>query len=188
MAAAGCGGKQLRLHACTELIFSIVCLPCCRLLNLQEKDRAKFGPEYGDRFCMLQLVGRHEMDKVQLQHESEQSVQKNVSHNGVNGVSAGLNGLNAAALALQALAAANPALLLSQNPWLAQHMQQQLLMHQGAPTGNQLQNPFAANVHAQQQASMPGLEAAQLAAQHLAAGQHLGGAGEGRANATCTFG
>jgi hypothetical protein len=23
----------------------------------QEKDRAKFGPEYGDRFCMLQLVG-----------------------------------------------------------------------------------------------------------------------------------
>jgi hypothetical protein len=37
----------------------------------QEKDRAKFGPEYGDRFCMLQLVGRHEMDKVQLQHESE---------------------------------------------------------------------------------------------------------------------
>jgi hypothetical protein len=42
---------------------------------LQEKDRAKFGPEYGDRFCMLQLVGRHEMDKVQLQHESE-TVQK----------------------------------------------------------------------------------------------------------------
>jgi hypothetical protein len=39
--------------------------------HLQEKDRAKFGPEYGDRFCMLQLVGRHEMDKVQLQHESE---------------------------------------------------------------------------------------------------------------------
>lgn len=50
---------------------------CLLLLasNLQEKDRAKFGPEYGDRFCMLQLVGRHEMDKVQLQHESE-TVQK----------------------------------------------------------------------------------------------------------------
>ena len=36
-----------------------------------EKDRAKFGPEYGDRFCMLQLVGRHEMDKVTLQRESD---------------------------------------------------------------------------------------------------------------------
>jgi hypothetical protein len=44
---------------------------CCNVFCLQEKDRAKFGPEYGDRFCMLQLVGRHEMDKVQLQHESE---------------------------------------------------------------------------------------------------------------------
>lgn len=50
-------------------------LPSTRLVCLQEKDRAKFGPEYGDRFCMLQLVGRHEMDKVQLQHESE-TVQK----------------------------------------------------------------------------------------------------------------
>jgi hypothetical protein len=59
-----------------------LCLSQCPLLltaaalravlpPLQEKDRAKFGPEYGDRFCMLQLVGRHEMDKVQLQHESE---------------------------------------------------------------------------------------------------------------------
>lgn len=144
---------------------------------MQEKDRAKFGPEYGDRFCMLQLVGRHEMDKVQLQHESE-AVQKNGT-NGMNGVSAGLNGLNAAALALQALAAANPALLLSQNPWLAQHMQQQLLngMPQGTPTGAPLQNPFGANMHAQQQGSMPVIEAAHLA-QQLAAGQHLGGAGE----------
>jgi hypothetical protein len=44
---------------------------CC----LQEKDRAKFGPEYGDRFCMLQLVGRHEMDKVVLQRENEQNKQ-----------------------------------------------------------------------------------------------------------------
>lgn len=35
-----------------------------------EKDRAKFGPEYGDRFCMLQLIGRHEMDKVSLQKEN----------------------------------------------------------------------------------------------------------------------
>lgn len=46
-------------------------MPVVATSPLQEKDRAKFGPEYGDRFCMLQLVGRHEMDKVQLQHESE---------------------------------------------------------------------------------------------------------------------
>ena len=41
-----------------------------------EKDRAKFGPEYGDRFCMLQLVGRHEMDKVTLQRESDMNSSK----------------------------------------------------------------------------------------------------------------
>jgi hypothetical protein len=40
-------------------------------VRAMDKDRAKFGPEYGDRFCMLQLVGRHEMDKVTLQRESE---------------------------------------------------------------------------------------------------------------------
>jgi epithelial splicing regulatory protein 1/2 len=40
-------------------------------VRAMEKDRAKFGPEYGDRFCMLQLVGRHEMDKVALQREGE---------------------------------------------------------------------------------------------------------------------
>ncbi len=34
-------------------------------VRAMEKDRAKFGPEYGDRFCMLQLVGRHEMEKVE---------------------------------------------------------------------------------------------------------------------------
>lgn len=40
-------------------------------VRAMEKDRAKFGPEYGERFCMLQLVGRHEMDKVQLQREGD---------------------------------------------------------------------------------------------------------------------
>lgn len=40
-------------------------------VRAMEKDRAKFGPEYGDRFCMLQLVGRHEMEKVTLQRESD---------------------------------------------------------------------------------------------------------------------
>lgn len=42
-------------------------------VKAMERDRAKFGPEYGDRYCMLQLVGRHEMDKVQLQRESDAS-------------------------------------------------------------------------------------------------------------------
>ena len=110
--------------------------------------------------------------------------------NGLNGMSAGmngLNGLNAAALALQALAAANPALLLSQNPWLASQMQ--LLGGMpgvaGAQTsaGPQLaHNPFGANMGAaqQQQGNMPVMDAAQFAAaQQLAAGQHLNGtAGE----------
>lgn len=40
-------------------------------VKAMERDRAKFGPEYGDRYCMLQLVGRHEMDKVQLQREND---------------------------------------------------------------------------------------------------------------------
>ena len=45
-------------------------------VRAMEKDRAKFGPEYGDRFCMLQLVGRHEMDKVTLQKENETNANK----------------------------------------------------------------------------------------------------------------
>lgn len=45
-------------------------------VRAMEKDRAKFGPEYGDRFCMLQLVGRHEMDKVTLQRESDMNSSK----------------------------------------------------------------------------------------------------------------
>lgn len=57
------------LHTSGNRALTVGCLDC--LCPVQEKDRAKFGPEYGDRFCMLQLVGRHEMDKVQLQHESE---------------------------------------------------------------------------------------------------------------------
>ena len=42
-----------------------------------DKDRSKFGPEYGERFCMLSLVGRHEMDKVVLQKESDGSSSSN---------------------------------------------------------------------------------------------------------------
>lgn len=104
--------------------------------------------------------------------------------NGMNGGSngmQGLNGLNAAALALHALAAANPALLLSQNPWLASQVQQQLLggmpgVSTQTSAGAQLgQNPFGANMGTQQQGSLPVMDTAQFA-QHLAAGQHLNGA------------
>lgn len=45
-------------------------------VRAMEKDRAKFGPEYGDRFCMLALVGKHEMDKVMLQRESESNANR----------------------------------------------------------------------------------------------------------------
>uniref|UniRef100_A0A6T8QA73 RRM domain-containing protein n=1 Tax=Chlamydomonas leiostraca TaxID=1034604 RepID=A0A6T8QA73_9CHLO len=82
-------------------------------VRAMEKDRAKFGPEYGERFCMLQLVGRHEMDKVQLQKEGDP---------GTNKLLNGINVLQAAAIATQA-ALQNPALqpiLMAQaaNPWL----------------------------------------------------------------------
>ncbi|KAG1680359.1 hypothetical protein FOA52_015450 [Chlamydomonas sp. UWO 241] len=40
-------------------------------VKVLDKDRAKFGPEYGDRYCMLQLVGRHEMEKVVLLRECD---------------------------------------------------------------------------------------------------------------------
>jgi epithelial splicing regulatory protein 1/2 len=45
-------------------------------VRAMEKDRAKFGPEYGERFIMLQLVGRHEMEKVTLQRENENTANK----------------------------------------------------------------------------------------------------------------
>jgi epithelial splicing regulatory protein 1/2 len=94
--------------------------PTCHPLfqvRAMEKDRAKFGPEYGDRFCMLQLVGRHEMDKVQLQKESEANAAA-----AKNGLLGSMTALQAAALATQA-ALQNPALqplLMAQaaaNPW-----------------------------------------------------------------------
>lgn len=171
------GGVSFIMHADgrpTGMAFIEFCTPQ-EAVRAMEKDRAKFGPEYGDRFCMLQLVGRHEMDKVQLQHESE-TVLKSTA-NGTNGMRAQLNGLNAAALALQALAAANPALLLNQNPWLAQHMQ---LLNgvpgQGGQGGTAIaENAFAAHMQSQQQGVMPAMEAAQFAA-HQLAGQHLNGA------------
>lgn len=82
-------------------------------VRAMEKDRAKFGPEYGDRFCMLQLVGRHEMDKVTLQRESDMMPSKLMNN---------INALQAAALASATQAALNPALqplfMAGNNPWL----------------------------------------------------------------------
>ncbi len=43
-------------------------------VKAMDKDRTKFGPEYGDRFCMLQLVGRHEMDKVRAPRRAAPAV------------------------------------------------------------------------------------------------------------------
>lgn len=80
-------------------------------VRAMEKDRAKFGPEYGDRFCMLQLVGRHEMDKVNLQKESDVAPNKLLN---------GFSVLQAAALATQAALnpALQPMLMAGGNPWL----------------------------------------------------------------------
>ncbi|EFJ42006.1 hypothetical protein VOLCADRAFT_121578 [Volvox carteri f. nagariensis] len=81
-------------------------------VRAMEKDRAKFGPEYGDRFCMLQLVGRHEMEKVTLQRENENTANKLLN---------GINVLQAAALATHAALnnpALQPILMAGPNPWL----------------------------------------------------------------------
>ncbi|GFR46386.1 hypothetical protein Agub_g7982 [Astrephomene gubernaculifera] len=81
-------------------------------VRAMEKDRHKFGPEYGDRFCMLQLVGRHEMEKVTLQRENENTANKLLN---------GINVLQAAAFATQAALnnpALQPILMAGSNPWL----------------------------------------------------------------------
>lgn len=102
-------------------------------VRAMEKDRAKFGPEYGDRFCMLQLVGRHEMDKVTLQKETDANSK----------LLNGLNVLQAAALATQA--ALNPALqpmLFAQNPWLSAALPLGLSL----PQTQVSQNPLASQL------------------------------------------
>lgn len=104
--------------------------------------------------------------------------------NGVNGVSPmnagmnGINGLNAAALALQALAAANPALLMSQNPWLAGHMHQMLggMGPMGGPGSGQHNLPGLA-IPATGPMTMAPMDPAQLAAAQQQLGQQLNGAG-----------
>eukprot|EP00798_Chlamydomonas_sp_ICE-L_P009763 gene9763-7638_t len=82
-------------------------------LRALEKDRAKFAPQYGDRFCMLHLVGRYEMDKVTLQKEVESHPHPMLGNP---------NLLQAAAL--QSTLLSNPAvlnnLLLANNPYLDQ--------------------------------------------------------------------
>lgn len=110
-------------------------------VRAMEKDRAKFGPEYGDRFCMLQLVGRHEMDKVTLQKESESNANKLLvgAQNGINVLQAA----QAAAIAQATQAALqNPALqpmLLGGAPWLNQALQFGLVNPSTAAALGQLQ-------------------------------------------------
>jgi hypothetical protein len=90
----------------------------------------------------------------------------------------GINGINAAALALQALAAANPALLMSQNPWLAGHMHQMLggIGVMGPPGAQQPHLSQLAQIPATGPMAMAPVDPAQLAAaQQL--GQQLNGTG-----------
>ncbi|KAF8069439.1 Hnrnph2 [Scenedesmus sp. PABB004] len=163
-------------------------------VRAMEKDRAKFGPEYGDRFCMLQLVGRHEMDKVQLQHESESNHKIMSGLNGVPGLGgmggglnaagmSGISGINAAALALQALAAANPALLMSQNPWLASHMHQMLGGMAGPMAGGHPGLGQLGQLPATGPMAMPPVDHAQLAAAQQLGQQFNGGGMSGLTSA-----
>ncbi|KXZ54647.1 hypothetical protein GPECTOR_4g713 [Gonium pectorale] len=130
-------------------------------VRAMEKDRAKFGPEYGDRFCMLQLVGRHEMEKVTLQRENENTANKLLN---------GINVLQAAAFATQA-ALNNPALqpiLMASNQWLNpiyQGMQGMSLVNPGA-NNSAAAAAALANASALGQGAQPGgpmLDAASLA-------------------------
>lgn len=87
----------------------------------------------------------------------------------------GMNGLNAAALALQALAATNPTLLMSQNPWLAGHMQMLAGLNPMAP-GQPQHLQGLGQMPATGPMPIPPVDPAQLAAaQQL--GQQLNGAG-----------
>lgn len=100
-------------------------------VRAMEKDRAKFGPEYGDRFCMLQLVGRHEMDKVVLNKESDALAANKL-------LAGNMDVLRAAAIASATQAALN-------NPWLSasalQQFQLGLLPHGGLNGGASLLDP-----------------------------------------------
>eukprot|EP00798_Chlamydomonas_sp_ICE-L_P031782 gene31782-6979_t len=88
-------------------------------VRAMETDRAKFGPEYGSRFCMLQLVGRHEMAKVSLLKESESlGAAPEPARNMNKGQGQGMTALQAA---LQAAAMGNHMIL--NNPWIQQMAQ-----------------------------------------------------------------
>lgn len=124
-------------------------------VRAMEKDRAKFGPEYGDRFCMLQLVGRHEMEKVTLQRENENTANKLLN---------GINVLQAAAFATQAALnnpALQPILMAGSNPWLNPIYQ----------TGNVmgLVNPSAAANPAAAAAALANAQLAQVPSAHMPA-------------------
>ncbi|GAX80146.1 hypothetical protein CEUSTIGMA_g7584.t1 [Chlamydomonas eustigma] len=96
-------------------------------VRAMEKDRAKFGPEYGERFCMLQLVGRHEMDKVTLQKESDTASTKLLN----------MTALQQAAM-LASATLSNPALLMAgshPSTWLSSLQQLGLVNSAGLPAG-----------------------------------------------------
>ncbi|KAI8473994.1 MAG: hypothetical protein J3K34DRAFT_518509 [Monoraphidium minutum] len=138
-------------------------------VRAMDKDRAKFGPEYGDRFCMLQLVGRHEMDKVTLQREAE----------GGNKMMGGMGGVNAAAAMtmLQNMLSnpANLSLMMANSPWMAQH----LLSMAGGPGGPNQHQGHLGNMPpaAAPPGSMPPVDPSALAAAQF--GGQLGAAGMG---------
>ncbi|GLC37659.1 hypothetical protein PLESTM_000633300 [Pleodorina starrii] len=136
-------------------------------VRAMEKDRAKFGPEYGDRFCMLQLVGRHEMEKVTLQRENENTANKLLN---------GINVLQAAAYATQAALnnpALQPILMAGSTPWLNPIYQGMGLVNPGTA------NPAAAAAALAnaQLAQVPGASptAPMLDASTLSAATHYGG-------------
>ncbi|GIL66017.1 hypothetical protein Vafri_19640 [Volvox africanus] len=132
-------------------------------VRAMEKDRAKFGPEYGDRFCMLQLVGRHEMEKVTLQRENENTANKLLN---------GINVLQAAAIATQAALnnpALQPILMAGPNPWL-----NPIYQGMGLTTANSAAAAALANA---QLAQVPGASSAtsMLDASTLSAATQYGG-------------
>lgn len=95
-------------------------------LRAMEKERHQFGPEYGDRYCILKLVSRQEMSKVSLLKEEENS-EDNIQN---------MAALQAATL--QAMMAAQAALLAnsnySGNSWM-QNLQMLNSMQLQQPSG-----------------------------------------------------
>ena len=58
--------------ACSEL--SAACCPADLSCVLQSKDREQFGVAYGERFCLLQLVGRAELAKASTRRATPMNI------------------------------------------------------------------------------------------------------------------